>query len=83
MFNEKIININYKAVNAAIEKAKDLEPIIILMNSETLTTFIQGADDNPDAKVTVTPKDFEEIVTYNDIPISINPLMPYGFIIVK
>lgn len=81
MFNKNVINVDYKGINEAIEKV--FEPVVIVMNSNTLMVFVQGAEDNPDAKITVEEDGFEEIVTYNNIPISVNPVIPFGQVIVK
>ena len=81
MFNKNIINIDYKAINEEIKKI--VEPVVIVMNSNTLMTFVQGATDNPDAELTVDEDGFEEIVTYQNIPISVNPVIPFGQVIVK
>lgn len=81
MFNQNIINIDYEAINNAIEKV--IEPVVIVMNNETLLAFVKGADDNPNAKVVVEEDGFEEIVTYNGIPISVNLVIPFGQVIIK
>lgn len=69
-------------MNDAI-KLIDLEPIIITMNSSTLMTITQDAENHPEAKIDTQEDGFEEIVTYNGIPISVNPMLPYGQVIIK
>lgn len=79
MLNEKIINIDYEKVDKAIKECQ--EPIIIMVGNETAMALISESEENNDIKV--AEQEFEELITYKGIPITVNPILPFGFFIVK
>ena len=79
MLNEKIINIDYEKVDKAIKECQ--EPIIIMVGNETAMALISESEENNDIKV--AEQEFEELITYKGIPITVNPILPFGFFLVK
>mgnify|MGYP003481022314 FL=1 len=79
MLNEKIINIDYEKVDKAIKECQ--EPIIIMVGNETAMALIAEVEENNDIKV--AEQEFEELITYKGIPITVNPILPFGFFLVK
>ena len=79
MLNEKIINIDYEKVDKAIKECQ--EPIIIMIGNETAMALISESEENNDIKV--AEQEFEELITYKGIPITVNPILPFGFFLVK
>ena len=79
MLNEKIINIDYEKVDKAIKECQ--EPIIIMVGNETAMALISESEENNDIKV--AEQEFEELITYKGIPITVNPILPSGFFLVK
>ena len=79
MLNEKIINIDYEKVDKAIKECQ--EPIIIMVGNETAMALISESEENNDIKV--AEQEFEELITYKGIPITVNPILPLGFFLVK
>ena len=79
MLNEKIINIDYEKVDKAIKECQ--EPIIIMVGNETAMALISESEENNDIKV--AEQEFEELITYKGIPITVNPILPFGFFLLK
>ena len=79
MLNEKIINIDYEKVDKAIKECQG--PIIIMVGNETAMALISESEENNDIKV--AEQEFEELITYKGIPITVNPILPFGFFLVK
>ena len=79
MLNEKIINIDYEKVDKAIKECQ--EPIIIMVGNETAMALISESEENNDIKV--AEQEFEELITYKGIPITVNPILPFGFFLIK
>ena len=79
MLNEKIINIDYEKMDKAIKECQ--EPIIIMVGNETAMALISESEENNDIKV--AEQEFEELITYKGIPITVNPILPFGFFLVK
>ena len=79
MLNEKIINVDYEKVDKAIKECQ--EPIIIMVGNETAMALISESEENNDIKV--AEQEFEELITYKGIPITVNPILPFGFFLVK
>ena len=79
MLNEKIINIDYEKVDKAIKECQ--EPIIIMVGNETAMALISESEENNDIKV--AEQEFEELITYKGIPITVNPILPFGLFLVK
>ena len=79
MLNEKIINIDYEKVDKAIKECQ--EPIIIMVGNETAMALISESEENNDIKV--AEQEFEELITYKGIPITVNPILQFGFFLVK
>ena len=79
MLNEKIINIDYEKIDKAIKECQ--EPIIIMVGNETAMALISESEENNDIKV--AEQEFEELITYKGIPITVNPILPFGFFLVK
>ena len=79
MLNEKIINVDYEKVDKAIKECQ--EPIIIMIGNETAMALISESEENNDIKV--AEQEFEELITYKGIPITVNHILPFGFFIVK
>ena len=79
MLNEKIVNIDYEKVDKAIKECQ--EPIIIMVGNETAMALISESEENNDIKV--AEQEFEELITYKGIPITVNPILPFGFFLVK
>ena len=79
MLNEKIINIDYEKVDKAIKECQ--EPIIIMVGNETAMALISESEENNDIKV--AEQEFEELITYKGVPITVNPILPFGFFLVK
>lgn len=79
MLNEKIITIDFNKIDNAIAECEP--PVIIMTSLETVMAFGSQKDENPN--IEVTENEFDEIVTYKNIPIIPNPFMPFGHIIVK
>ena len=79
MLNEKIINVDYEKVDKAIKECQ--EPIIIMIGNETAMALISESEENNDIKV--AEQEFEELITYKGIPITVNPILPFGFFLVK
>ena len=79
MLNEKVINIDYEKVDKAIKECQ--EPIIIMVGNETAMALISESEENNDIKV--AEQEFEELITYKGIPITVNPILPFGFFLVK
>ena len=79
MLNEKIINIDYEKLDKAIKECQ--EPIIIMVGNETAMALISESEENNDIKV--AEQEFEELITYKGIPITVNPILPFGFFLVK
>ena len=79
MLNEKIINVDYEKIDKAIKECQ--EPIIIMVGNETAMALISESEENNDIKV--AEQEFEELITYKGIPITVNPILPFGFFLVK
>lgn len=79
MLNEQIINIDFKKIDEAIKGCE--QPVIIMMSTETMMAFAGQEESN--SNINVTENDFDQIVTYKNIPIVPNMYMPFGFVIVK
>ena len=79
MLNEKIINIDYEKIDKAIKECQ--EPIIIMVGNETALALVSESEENNDIKV--AEQEFEELITYKGIPITVNPILPFGFFLVK
>lgn len=79
MLNEKIINIDYEKIDKAIKECQ--EPIIIIVGNETALALVSESEENNDIKV--AEQEFEELITYKGIPITVNPILPFGFFLVK
>ena len=79
MLNEKIINVDYEKVDKAIKECQ--EPIIIMVGNETAMALISESEENNDIKV--AEQEFEELITYKGIPITVNPILPFGFFLIK
>ena len=79
MLNEKIINIDYEKVDKAIKECQ--EPIIIMVGNETAMALISESEENNDIKV--AEQEFEELITYKGINITVNHILQFGFFLVK
>lgn len=79
MLNEKIVTINFDKIDEAIAECEP--PVIIMTSLETVMAFSAVRDENPN--IDVTENEFDEIVTYKNIPIVPNPFMPFGHMIIK
>ena len=75
------LSIDYKAINNAIGKA--IEPVVIVMNPNTLMAMAQDAESQDLPKLKIEEEGFDEIATYDGIPISVNTVIPFGHVIVK
>lgn len=79
MLNENITKIEFDKIDKAIKECE--QPIIIMMSLETMMAFSSLKDENPN--ISVQENEFDEIVTYKNIPIIVNTFMPFGYVIVK
>ena len=79
MLNEKIITINFDKMDKTIAECDP--PVIIMASLETVMAFASIKEENPN--IEVTENDFDEIVTYKNIPLVPNPFMPFGHMIIK
>ena len=79
MLNEKIITIDYDKLDKAIKECQD--PVVIMVNGTTAAALISDGEKNPN--ISVEEQGFEELVIYKGIPITISPILPFGFFIVK
>ena len=70
---------DYEKVDKAIKECQ--EPIIIMVGNETAMALISESEENNDIKV--AEQEFEELITYKGIPITVNPILPFGFFLGK
>ena len=52
-----------------------------MVGNETAMALISESEENNDIKV--AEQEFEELITYKGIPITVNPILPFGFFLVK
>lgn len=80
MLNENIMTIDFDKMDKAIKEATE-QPVIIMMSLESMMAISAMKDENPN--INVQENEFDEIVTYKNIPIIVNSFMPFGYTIIK
>lgn len=80
MLNENVMNIDFDKIDKAIKECTE-QPVILMMSLESMMAFAGLKDENPN--ISVQENEFDEIVTYKNIPIIVNSFMPFGYVIIK
>ena len=79
---ETIISINLESVKEkARQKKEEVDNVRIAVNEITGMVLTSESEENNDIKV--AEQEFEELITYKGIPITVNPILPFGFFLVK